>query len=159
MAKRFGEERSAAMFQRILISASLTVVFSLAIFVQVASAKPVSSEVMQQSPIVSEKVGGLNLGVQSQTPASMTKAEYRALVIRGEALNRKYAVEQSAPIVSEKIGGLQLPSTSTTTYVASSGSEFDWNDAGIGAGFVFGTIVLGAGLVLTVRRRHYPIAH
>jgi hypothetical protein len=89
----------------------------------------------------------------------MTKAEYRALIIRGEALNRKYAVERSAPIVSEKIGGLQLPSTSTTTYVAAGGSEFDWSDAGIGAGFVFGTMILGAGLVLTLRRRHYPIAH
>jgi hypothetical protein len=159
MAQRFGEERSAAMFQRVLMSVSLTVVFSLAIFVQAALAKPVSSQVMQQSPIVSEKVAGLNLGVQSQTPVSMTKAEYRALIIRGEALNRKYAVERSAPIVSEKIGGLQLPSTSTTTYVAAGGSEFDWSDAGIGAGFVFGTMILGAGLVLTLRRRHYPIAH
>jgi hypothetical protein len=46
---------------------------------------------------------------------------------------------------------------STTTQVASSGSEFDWSDAGIGAGVVFGTILLGAGLVLTVRRRDFPI--
>jgi hypothetical protein len=148
------------MYQRVFMSVILTVVFSLAIFVQGTAAKPVSSQVVQQSPIVSEKLAGVNIGVESQKPASMTKAEYRALVIRGEALNKKYSAEQSStPIVSEKIGGLQLPTSSTTTQVASSGNEFDWSDAGIGAGFVFGTMILGAGLVLTLRRREFPIAH
>jgi hypothetical protein len=160
MSDPFEEERKAAMYQRVLMSMMLTVAFSLAIFVQATSAKPVSSQVMQQSSLVSEKVAGLNLGVESQKPASMTSAEYRALMIRSEALNRKYAVEGSAkPIVSEKLGGLQLPATSTTTFVTSSGSEFDWSDAGIGAGVVFGTMLLGAGLVLTVRRRDFPIVH
>jgi len=52
-----------------------------------------------------------------------------------------------------------LPASATTTQIASSGSEFDWSDAGIGAGVAFGTLLLGAGLVLTVRRREFPIAH
>jgi hypothetical protein len=148
------------MYQRVFMSVILTVMFSLAVFVQATAARPGSSQVVQQSPIISEKLAGLNVGVESQKPAGMTKAEYRALVIRGEALNQKYSNERSTtPIVSEKIGGLQLPTSSTTTQVASSGNEFDWSDAGIGAGFVFGTMVLGAGLVLTVRRRDFPIAH
>jgi hypothetical protein len=171
------------MYQRLLMSVTITVAFSLAIFVQVASAK----QIPVQTPYLSE---GLNVGVQPQKPASMSKAEYRALMIRSEGLNRKYGAVQSSkpasmsnaeyralmlrseglnhkyivgpstkPIVSEKIGGLQLSTTSTTTQFASTGKEFDWSDAGIGAGVIFGTMLLGAGLVLTIRRRDFPIAH
>jgi hypothetical protein len=180
------------MYPRFLISMTITVAFSLALLAQTASAKPISA----QTPYLSE---GTNVVVpqksDSQKPASMSYAEYRALIIRSEAFNRKYGVAHHAlassskptsmsnaeyralmlrgeglnqkygvgqsqkPIVSEKIGGLQLPATSTTTQVVSSGSEFDWGDAGIGAGVVFGTMLLGAGLVLTVRRRDFPIAH
>jgi hypothetical protein len=151
------------MHQRLLISMTITVAFSLALLAQTASAKPVPA----QTPYLS--VGRSVVVPQttsSEKPASMSSAEYRALLIRSEAFNRKYGVAHHAlasrpkPIVSEKIGGLQLPATSTmTTQVASSGSEFDWTDAGIGAGVVFGTMLLGAGLVLTVRRRDFPIAH
>jgi len=97
----------------------------------------------------------------SSKPSSMSSGEYRALMLRSEGLKQKYGVGQwSKPIVSETIDGLQLPATSSTTsQVASSGSEFDWSDAGIGAGVVFGTMLLGGGLVLTVRRRDFPIAH
>jgi hypothetical protein len=154
------------MYQRLLISMTITVAFSLALLAQTASAKPVPA----QTPYLSE---GRSMVVpqttSSEKPASMSSAEYRALLIRSEAFNRKYGVAHHAlasrgqspkPIVSEKIGGLQLPAASTTTtQVASSGSEFDWTDAGIGAGVVFGTMLLGAGLVLTVRRRDFPIAH
>jgi hypothetical protein len=80
-------------------------------------------------------------------------------MLRSEGLNRIYGVGQSTkPIVSEKLGGLELPPPSSTQ-VASSGSEFDWSDAGIGAAAVFGTVLLGAGLVLTIRRREFPLAH
>jgi hypothetical protein len=145
------------MYQRLLISMTITVAFSLALIAQTASAKPIPAP----TPYMSE---GMNVVVpqstDSQKPASMSYAEYRALIIRSEAFNRKYGVGQSStPIVSEKIDGLQLPATSTTTQVASSGSEFDWGDAGIGAGVVFGTMLLAVGLVLTVRRRDFPIAH
>lgn len=182
------------MYQRLLMSVTITVAFSLAIFVQIASAKPTP---VVQTPYLSE---GMNVGVvpetsDSQKPASMSYAQYRALIIRSEAFNQKYGVAHHAlanyskpvsmsnaeyralmlrserlnqkygvgqstkPIVSEKIGGLELPAPSTTTQIASSGSEFDWSDAGIGAGVAFATLLLGAGLVLTVRRREFPIAH
>ena len=145
------------MYQRLLISVTITVAVSLAIFVQVASAKPIPA----QTPYLNEGISVL-VPQQSdpQKPASMSSAEYRALMLRSEGLNKTYSVGQaSKPIVSEKIGGLQLPASATTTQIASSGSEFDWSDAGIGAGVVFGTLLLGAGLVLTVRRRDFPIAH
>jgi hypothetical protein len=75
----------------------------------------------------------------------MSNAEYRALMPAAKGSTRVRCRQSSKPIVSEKIGGLQLPAPSTTTQIASSGSEFDWSDAGIGAGVVFGTLLLGAG--------------
>jgi hypothetical protein len=115
------------------------------------------------------------------TPTGMTKAEYRALMLRSEGLNQKYGLGQysqqaivadklgeigawavpspqqtdSGPLVSEKLAGLDLPPTTTTT----SGEGFDWNDAGIGALLAFGAVVLGVGSLLTVRHQHKPIPH
>jgi hypothetical protein len=47
----------------------------------------------------------------------------------------------------------------TTTIVASSSDGFDWNDAGIGAAFVFGITLVGAASLMTIRRHHRPAAH
>ena len=47
----------------------------------------------------------------------------------------------------------------TTTVVASSSDRFDWNDAGIGAAFVFGAVLLGAASLVTIRRHQGPVAH
>jgi hypothetical protein len=134
------------------------------ILAHTASAKPIPAPVTQ-TPYLSE---GSFFGfgqeqsatqTQSQPQTGMSKAEYRALMLRSEGLNRIYGVGQSSkPIVSEKLGGFELPPPSSTQ-VASSGEEFDWNDAGIGAAAVFGTVLLGAGLVLTIRRREFPLAH
>jgi len=60
----------------------------------------------------------------------------------------------------EEIGAWAVPSKrATTTPVTSSSSRFDWHDAGIGAGFAFGALVVGTGMVLTMRRHHGPLAH
>jgi hypothetical protein len=152
------------MNPRFIISLTITVAFSLVILAHTASAKPIPAPVTQ-TPYLSE---GSFFGfgqeqsatqTQSQPQTGMSKAEYRALMLRSEGLNRIYGVGQSSkPIVSEKIDGLELPPPSSTQ-VASSGEEFDWNDAGIGAAAVFGTVLLGAGLVLTIRRREFPLAH
>jgi hypothetical protein len=66
----------------------------------------------------------------------------------------------SKPLVSEKVAGLRLPAP-TTTVVASTGDGFDWNDAGIGAAFVLGTMLLGTASLVTIRRHqhHRPVAH
>ena len=73
-----------------------------------------------------------------------------------------------------EIGAWAVPSNSTqteivpkslpaspTTVVASSSDRFDWNDAGIGAAFVFGAVLLGAASLVTIRRHqhHGPVAH
>jgi hypothetical protein len=152
------------MNPRFLISLTITVAFSLVILAHTASAKPIPAPVTQ-TPYLSE---GSFFGfgqeqsatqTQSQPQTGMSKAEYRALMLRSEGLNRIYGVGQSSkPIVSEKLGGFELPPPSSTQ-VASSGEEFDWNDAGIGAAAVFGTVLLSAGLVLTIRRREFPLAH
>ena len=60
------------------------------------------------------------------------------------------------PLVSEKLSGLGLP---TTTTVASGSDGFDWNDAGIGAAFVFGITLVGAASLVTIRRHHGAVAH
>jgi hypothetical protein len=138
---------------------------------------------MKNLAIIGMVFAGLMLSSASAwaTPTGMTKAEYRALMLRSEGLNQKYGLGQysqqaivadklgeigawavpspqqtdSGPLVSEKLAGLDLPPTTTTT----SGEGFDWNDAGIGALLAFGAVVLGVGSLLTVRHQHKPIPH
>jgi hypothetical protein len=78
-------------------------------------------------------------------------------------------------LVSEKLSGLgalavpsstqtevvpkPLPAAPTTTVVASRSDRFHWNDAGIGAAFVFGITLVGAASLMTIRRHHGPAAH
>jgi hypothetical protein len=57
----------------------------------------------------------------------------RADKIRGQALNRRYGLGQYA--------------------VVKTSSTFQWNDAGIGAGAMLGTILVAGGLAVTLRRR------
>jgi hypothetical protein len=68
-------------------------------------------------------------------------------------------------IIREKLGEIgawAVPSTSTTstpTPVVSSDDGFDWNNAGIGAAFVLGAMLLGVASLATRRRHHRPVAH
>ena len=60
----------------------------------------------------------------------------------------------------EEIGAWAVPSKrDTTTPVTSSSNGFDWHDAGIGAGFAFVLLLVGTGMVLTMRRHQGPLAH
>ena len=64
-------------------------------------------------------------------------------------------------LVREKLGEIgawAVPAPSTVA-VASSGDGFQWNDAGIGAVFAFGIMLVGATCVVTIRRWHGPVAH
>jgi type II secretory pathway pseudopilin PulG len=69
------------------------------------------------------------------------------------------------PIIREKLGEIgawAVPSTSTTSTpipVVSSDDGFDWNNAGIGAAFVLGAMLLGVASLATRRRHHRPVAH
>ena len=138
---------------------------------------------MKKLAIVGMIFAGLMLSTASTwaKPTGMTNAEYHALMVRSNGLNEKYGLGQfspkalvpqklgeigawavpstskvTTPLVSEKLDGLDLQPTPT---LASSGEGFDWNDAGIGAAFAFGAIVLGVGALLTVRHQHRPIPH
>jgi len=139
--------------------------------------------IMKKLAIIGMVFAGLMLSSAGAwaTPTGMTKAEYRALMLRSEGLNQKYGLykysqpalvsdklgeigawavpstqqTESGPLVSEKLAGLDLSPTTTTT----SGEGFDWNDAAIGAALAFGFVVLGVGSVLTVRQQHKPIPH
>jgi hypothetical protein len=98
-------------------------------------------------------------------PARMTKAEYRALVIRSEALNEKYRLgewknvpkgmtppEYHALMARSEglnkrygLGKWSTASSSRVTTVATNG--FAWGAFGIGAAAAFGIVLLAAGLV------------
>ena len=114
-----------------------TLIVALAIFAVIpvanAAAKPVSSSPPPASPIVSEKLAGLT----------------------------STGIHQSAPLVSEKVGGLGLQSQPQTTVSVSNGSEFDWGDAGIGAGVVSAALIAAMAAMLAVRSksRQWRLAH
>ena len=92
-------------------------------------------------------------------------------------VSKPLAGKSQQAIIREKLGEIgawAVPSNSTqteivpkslptspTTVVASSSDRFDWNDAGIGAAFVFGAVLLGAASLVTIRRHqhHGPVAH
>ena len=113
----------------------------------------------------------------TSTPAGMTQSEYRALMLRSEALNTLYgnAVTRLSP---EQFKGLyqaganrmapqafvalvarsealnrqsRLDGTSQPTKVVEqptgSGNGFDWRDFGIGAAAMLGLVVLSGGLL------------
>ena len=96
-----------------------------------------------QQPIIREKLGEIGAWAVPSTSTSSTQQ----------------------PIIREKLGEIgawAVPSTSTTstpTPVVSSDDGFGWNNAGIGAAFVLGAMLLGAASLATRRRHHRPVAH
>jgi hypothetical protein len=104
-------------------------------------------------------------------PAAMSKAEYRALVIRSEALNQKYHLgtwkavpqgmtptEYRALVIRgealNKQYGLGKWSKASATQSASSTNGFSWGAFGIGAVAMLGLVLLGTGVVVGSRQRH-----
>ena len=76
-------------------------------------------------------------------PPSMSKAEYRALMLRSEALNQKYELgpQKAAAVTSQ-------PMNSTR--------GFAWGVFGVGAAVMFGLALLAAGFFVRHRSRHAP---
>jgi hypothetical protein len=104
-------------------------------------------------------------------PAAMSKAEYRALVIRSEALNQKYHLgqwqgvpqgmtpsEYRALVVRgealNKQYGLGKWSKASATQSASSTQGFSWGAFGIGAVAMLGLVLVGIGVIAGNRQRH-----
>lgn len=109
-------------------------------------------------------------------PAGMSKAEYRALLLRGEALNKKYGLgaysaKPSGMTVAEyralrlrgeglnKKYGLGAWSTpSAVSAPPTSPRAFAWSAFGIGAAAMLGFVLLTAGVLLGSRAARHPSA-
>jgi hypothetical protein len=104
-------------------------------------------------------------------PAAMSKAEYRALVIRSEALNQKYHLGQwkgvpqgmtpseyrALVIRGEALNkqyGLGKWSKASATQSTSSTQGFSWGAFGIGAVAMLGLVLVGIGVIAGNRQRH-----
>ena len=104
-------------------------------------------------------------------PAGMTNAEYRALMLRGEALNRQYGLgswankpaamgwqEYRALVLRGKalnakygLGGAHVvASTAPAVTVADDG--FVWGDFAIGAAAMLGFVLVATGVIAATRR-------
>jgi hypothetical protein len=124
----------------------LTLLVSLTL-AALAVAVPVATAGQSQQGTIREKLGEIGAwAVPSPTQLTSSKP------VTGQS--------QQA-IIREKLGEIgawAVPSGSTGP-VASSGDGFDWNAAGFGAALAFGTMLVGAAGVVTVRRYHGPLAH
>ena len=109
-------------------------------------------------------LSGVAQGATSTSkPAAMSKAEYRALMLRSEALNQKYRLGtwkgvpagMTAPqyraleIRSEalnKLYGLGSSNAPTVARASTASSQgFAWGEFGIGAAAMLGLVLLAAG--------------
>ena len=104
-------------------------------------------------------------------PASMTKAEYRALMLRSEALNRQYGLgsgtykpaamgwqEYRALVLRSKalnakygLGGAHVVA-STPPAVTVSRNGFVWGDFAIGAATMLALVLVATGVLAATRR-------
>jgi hypothetical protein len=143
------------MSRRILKTLMVATVVGLAYPVQAAVAKQVDDQMVaavqtSSSPIVSEKTAGLVQVTQS------------APLVSEKTAGLTQATNTSSPVLpSEITSGLLQPFTHTDqpVLVSTSDNGFDWSDASIGAGALFGTMLLGAAGALTLRRHRGTLAH
>lgn len=105
--------------------------------------------------------GATATAASAGVPEGMTKAEYRALHIRSEALNNLYgnAVTRLSPdalnalaVRSEGLNSYgKTLQASTPVASASASTSFAWDDFGIGMAAAFGLVLLTGGLAVAVR--------
>ena len=139
------------MYKRILRKRILKgTVIALALFAVIpvtnAAAKPVS--VGQPDPWFRTLLA--NKAYQRQFQP--TPAELKADIARGQGMNQKYHLGQYAIQSPEITTGLQAPSQPQTV-AASTGSDFEWSNAWIGAG-IAAALLFGIAATLAVRSRH-----
>lgn len=109
-------------------------------------------------------------------PAGMTKAEYRALMLRSEALNERYGLgsgtykpaamswpEYRALVLRSEalnrkygLGGTHVVAASPRPAVTVAEGGFAWRDFGLGAAAMLGLVLVASGLV--AGSRHLPRA-
>jgi hypothetical protein len=105
-------------------------------------------------------VAQARLAVDARHSALLNKDVPQQAVVRTDArhaalLNKAHGNPLIAqePSVSKigHLGALDRPTSKTPVGTASTG--FDWSDAGVGAGAVFGLVLLASGGALVTRRR------
>lgn len=102
--------------------------------------------------------GGALTNLASNVPTGMTKAEYRALMIRGEALNARSG-NPLTDLTPQQLkqayeGGIaRANGNGVHESTDSSGSSFDWRYVGIA---VLGAMLLVWTYVFLTRRGHQP---
>jgi hypothetical protein len=91
-------------------------------------------------------------------PVGMTKAQYRAQMLRSEAMDVRYGLGGPQKLRSEAMDvryGLGVarivPSTPAAVTVTENG--FVWGDFAIGAAAMLGVILVAGGLAVVIRRR------
>ena len=147
--------------KKLAIIIGLAVVSIAGPLAQSAGAKPpdlaplVQSTTVKPLPAVALELGsGQRLAVQAMTPD-----EYRALIIRSEALNQKYGLGGIGSVTLERGASQRFASgnptkdelvTSTPTETS---TRFAWNDVGIVAGALLAA--MGIATASVVRVRHH----
>ena len=124
---------------------TLLVAFTLA---GLAATVPVANAGQSQQAITREKLGEIGAWAVP-SPTQNTDS------------SKPLTGQSQQAIIREKLGeiGAWAVPSPTTGPVASSEDGFDWNEAGLGAAFAFGVILVGTAGVVTIRRYHGPVAH
>jgi hypothetical protein len=101
----------------------------------------------------------------SSKPAGMTKAEYRALMLRSQALNLKYGLGEDPGMTKAEYRALMLRSQGlnkkyhlgafavSKPAVVAGGDGFAWSAFGIGAAATLGLVLVAGGAFAGSRRR------
>ena len=144
--------------KKLAIIIGLAVVSFAGPLAQGAGAKPPNQAPLVQStvkplPAVALELGsGQRLAVQGMTPD-----EYRALMLRSEALNQKYGLGGIGSVTLERGANQRFASDNPTKdeLVTSTPTEtstgFAWNDAGIAVGVLLAAMGIATASVVGVR--------
>jgi hypothetical protein len=138
------------------------------------SSERTKEEIMKKLAIIGIAVLGLALMI-AVSPAGarsgMTKAEYRALMLRSEGLNQKYGVVQvkgenfyargfapapddSVPVKGENYFANGLPTSTPSTSASPATDDFQWREVGFGAAGLVTFIAIAAAVVGRRQRLH-----
>jgi len=116
-----------------------------------------SNSTQSSRPIVSEKVAGLNLATFTEVGAIDPWQQNLNARAKYAQTNDPWALNLFAR-QSHRDSEQTSAGSPTTVSVVSTGG-FNWDDAGIGAAFAVGIVLVGSASLVTIRRHHGPLAH
>jgi hypothetical protein len=124
-------------------------------------------QVMKKFAIVGIVLSGvlMSAAIAQATPGSTwlpaPAQQAQAVPSHSTVLVRPSVAAQQAIIRGklDELRGLGAVPSKPTAPVTSGSDGFDWNNAGLGAAFVFGALLLGVASLVTIRRHHRPVVH